>query len=192
LAALNPNNTPRFFWKYRTSNVGIEHTVMVRPADITPTPRIAAEETLRQVLEALGSSFFRNQWRVFEGAVAAAGADFTAALPFIAGLNNFVGSNVTTYNPDREAVEMRFVGRSPETGRKVSFSLYGVRGNLSVGTFRLNGAASGDGLLVRNAVAVLNNSQGAFRCIDGTIPVWYDYVNLQYNSYWERRIRVGG
>jgi hypothetical protein len=192
VAALNPNNTSRIFWKFRTSLIGIEHTVQVRPAGLDPVSRLNAESTMRGVVEALGAAFFRQNWRFFEGSAAAAGGDFTTSLPFIDGLDLFVGSNVSVLTPEREALEMRFVGRSPSTGRKVSFSLYGMRQNLAIGSFRLNGGASGDGLLVRNAVAVLNGSGGAFRCIDGTEPIWYEYVNLQYNSYWERRVRVGG
>lgn len=191
MTSIPPSNTARLFIDYRTSNIGVEHTVLLRPAGSGAAAQEAAQETFYNVLQALGPAFFRAQWRVFALRVAEAGSDFTAAGAILPGLQSFVGTNVTSFPPSREALEMRFIGRSPSTGRRVSFSLYGVRSNLDIGSFRLNGGASGDGLLVRNAVAALNNSSGALRCIDGSVPLWYEYVNFQYNSYWERRVRIG-
>jgi hypothetical protein len=147
---------------------------------------------MRLCLEALTPNFFRTQWRVYEAFASGAGSNIVTPAQFLDNLNGFVGGNVNNYPPEREAIEMRFVGRSTTTGVKVSFSLYGIGSNVPIGQFRLNGGNSGFALGVRNAVNVLNASNGAFRCIDGTIPVWYDYVNLQFNSYWERRIRIGG
>lgn len=191
MAALPSNNTACLFIDYRTQIGGVEHTLMLRPASSSGSDITDTANALLSALNALGQGFFRTNWRVITGRARAAGSDVTAPVPLPAGLTAFAGSNNNTYTADREAVEARFVGRSPTTGRRVSFSIYGIGGNIPINPFRITGAASGNGLLVRNAVAALNASGGALRCIDGSVPQWYEYLNLNYNSYWERRIRTG-
>jgi len=84
-------------------------------------------------------------------------------------------------------VEIRYEGRSV-TGRKVHAGVYGYKEGLN-GAYRIvivPESALEDGLVALQSAA----STGAFVCIDESTPIFKDYVNIQNNSYWERKARV--
>lgn len=88
--------------------------------------------------------------------------------------------------PETEPLECRFEGRSP-TGRRVNWSFYATK--LGVGSDYRIPVFSQTSLA--NAYTVLANAvnANALLAIDGFVPVIYPYVNIQYNSYWERQMR---
>jgi len=192
MAALADNGTARLWIDYVTGSSGIEHTLKVRPADGSQAGYEAAMNTLGVVFGLIGAVNFRQNWRVIRGRVAQQGSDISVVVPLVPALSNFVGTSTQTYSPDREAVQYGFIGRSPTTGRRVSMFLFGLRGTISLSTFRIVGGAAGDPLWVQNVANALNGSENTnIRTIDGSVATWYNYVNIQYNSYWERRIRIG-
>ncbi len=191
MAPLPPNTTTRVFFDYRTGSSGVLHTLILRPQGGSPDDIDGSQEALLAALNALTAANFRSGWQVTAVRVAQQGQDFTAPVPRIPGLVSFQGTDPSAFTPEREALEFRFQGRSNSTGRRVSFSLYGLRAGIPTGTLRYNGGPAGFNLNVRNVVQALNTLNTHTRVIDGSTPLWYDYVNLQYNSYWERRIRVG-
>jgi hypothetical protein len=79
-----------------------------------------------------------------------------------------------------------FQGRS-EGGRKASISIYGSRLTVPA-IFRINYGAVVD---IDAALDYLeNNAQASVPlAIDGEYITWYKYVNLNYNSYYERKAR---
>lgn len=193
MAPLPPNSTNRLFFDYISGNLAtsIRHTVAVRydPADRDVGD---VQEDFLNVLQALGASALREGWRVLGTRVQAAGAEVTLPVTTIVSLAGFVGSATGPYSRSVEAVEATFQGRSPTSGRRVDFSLYTAA--FGVGdAFRYPVASSGFGATIAAALAELETASaaGSFLAIDGSAPSWYDYLNVQYNSYWESRIRRG-
>lgn len=191
MVALPANNTAVLFVDYRTQIGGVEHTLQLRPAGSGGAEFAAAQQVLLDVLTALGPNFFRQNWRILAARGRAAGSDVTAPIPLLPGLQAFTGSSNTAYGADREALEMRFVGRSLSTGTRVAMSLYGIAGGIPVAPFRITASTPTWGGPVVAAVDALNAGSANTLTIDGTAPLWYSYANLNYNSYWERRVRTG-
>ena len=175
MAALPHNNTAIYYFDYTES--GREHTAEMR----------------------------------FDGGVspAAAGAQFTGmlidcltllrAMTLLTVRHQVSGSNVafpvvtgyegTTYGSGAGTVDnapqyMDFVGRS-SGGRRVRLAIFGYKGPIS--TWRLTSAESAP---INTAVARLNAAAGMFLAIDGIKPLWYPYVNVGYNAYWQRKVRA--
>lgn len=191
MARLPANNTVTLFIDYRTQLNGVEHTMQVRPLSGDGGDITAAQQTVLDMLNALGPTFLRTGWRVLSVRGRQANSSVTAPVPILPALQAFAGTNNNSYSDDREAVEMRFVGRSLTTGTRVGLSIFGIAGNIPVGRFRITAATPTWGASVVNAAAALNAGATNARTIDGTIPLWYSYANINYNSYWERRIRTG-
>lgn len=197
MAPLPPNSTARVYFDYDSGSGAnaLNHTVQVRyigPAD----NGVAAQTAFLALLNAIGPGNFNAGWSVNTVRVAPFNQDFSVPVPLIAGLNSFVGTDGTPLASFEEALEHTFQGRSPSTGRRVDLSLYGISflAGQVPGDYRVQEGASGIGLIVRNAVTALTNGVSAnqsFVAIDGTGPVWYGYMNVNFNSYWERRKRLG-
>lgn len=188
---LPANSTNRLFVDYLTGNEtgSQQHTTSVRYNPVTLDVG-DVQEAFLDVLQGIGAALFRTGWRVVGTRVQAAGSDISLPVTTIVSLAGFTGTASPTYTPRLEAVEMTFQGRSSVSGRSVDFSLYTAV--IDVGpNFRY---ASGDVAApwVATALAALRagTTAGAFQAISGDAPIWYDYVNLNYNSYWERRLRT--
>lgn len=193
MARLPTELTARLWFDYVTAPNGREHTFMIRPPAVDGAGRAEAQEAVRLWLVAHGTNWFRTGWRIIRVRYAPAGQAFSLPATLASGLGSFVGANSAAWATSREAVETRYVGRSPSTGRRLALSLYGVKSTLSVEGFRLEAGAAGDGLTIANVVGLMNTSANeVFGAVDGSVGIWYNYVNIQYNSYWERRIRIDG
>lgn len=192
MAPLPATNTARIWFDYQTADTGREHTAQFRIPDISPGTLAAAQASFAAVLTALGASNLRETWRVLRCRYAGVGSTIELPLVLASFFDTFTGTAVGAYPVDREAVELRFPGRSPTSGRKVSFALYGLRANLSLNNFRYESSASGFGAYVAAVVGELNGAGNNFTTIDGTSPLWYPYATVNYNSYWEAEIRRSG
>jgi hypothetical protein len=101
-------------------------------------------------------------------------------------------SGASTYGTDPMPTllaprETRWVGRT-QNGRRVSFSVYGCK-YTSPDTFRI----VSDGANLPNLGVVLINDasdDGAFVAIDGFRPTMKNYVDVNFNSYWEAEART--
>lgn len=195
MAALPSNNTDRVFFDYVTGNLATsrEHTCAVRFSLADNTVE-AVQGIFLDLLGALGASNFRNGWRVLRTRVQYATTNVSLPYALEGTLGAFVGTGGSpTYNARYETVEDTFQGRSSSSGRRVDFSLYRAMDD-SESTFRVEAGLSGFGIVVGQAVATLNSyaPNGVFITIDGTAnTIWYPYMNRNYNSYWERRSRLG-
>jgi len=115
------------------------------------------------------------------------GGDITIPVEVVSQLSSFVGTSTASWPVSNEALEWRWVGRDYMNGRRVSLSLYGLR--LPVpDNYRLPvGGASP--AWVGNSVTALNSFTDTFISIGSNPATWYSYVNAQFNSYWEDRLR---
>ena len=192
MTALPQNNTNRLFIDYvtGTSATSVEHTMAVRMLNgVTVTQ---AQNAVAGFLISLGEGNLRQGWRVLRVRYQAAGTAFSVPQVIEDELFGILGTYSGDYSPRFEAVEDTFQGRSFSTGRRVDLSIYRAASD-AVSNFRVNAGEAGFPAAVGAASAFLNSAvaaPGAFVCIDGTQPVWYTYLNMNYNSYWERRIRT--
>lgn len=189
VAALPENATNRLFLDYVTSTVdGLEHTMYVRynGSDRTGT---AAQTLLKDFLNAIAPSALRLNWKPLRVRTQMAGEAFSFPQTMLPALGSILGSNSSTFNRDRQADYVSFVGRSPTTGRKVLLSLYGLAAAIP-GTLRTVGSSGGTNF-VSLACNVLNAGSSPAVAIDGTTAVWYYYANHGKNAYWQKRLRIG-
>lgn len=188
MAPLPPNSTARVFFDYVTGNAvtSVEHTVGFRVASsLSDDGKQLAVSTF---LNSIGAGTLVIGWRIIRARVQAAGSNFSQPIPLIAGLASLVGTfNSSAFGADREAIEWTWQGRSYSTGRRVDISLYGLAQALPV-NFRLPVGGSSPAW-VGNTVTQLNGAATEILAIDGAEATWYNYVNANYNSYWERRLR---
>lgn len=191
MAPLPQNSTDRLFVDYITGETAtaLEHTLQVRMSGGQANVVVVQGRVLA-VLNALTPIAFRLGWRVLRCRFQAQGTDFSIPVSVVPGLAAFLGSGGGDYQPRMEAVEDTFQGRSNVTGRRVDLSLYRAVTD-AFSNFRVPNGPTGFPAAVGNAVANLNSSagDGAFLAIDGNPPTWYQYLNQNYNSYWERRLR---
>lgn len=192
MAPLPANSTGRIFFDYVTGvqTTSKEHTVMWRfdPANQT---QLQAQGAFLQFLTLMTAGNFRQGWKVIRVRVAQPYSDFSFPVAVDGSLAGFVGTNVSAYPQNREAEEWTWQGRSPTTGKRVDFSVYGIS-SAAPANFRYP-VGAGSPAWVGQTVDLLNSfaSTSAPLVIDGTRPIWYQYVNEQANSYWEGQIRRG-
>lgn len=190
MAPLPPNTTGRIFFDYATAaTAGVEHTVAWR-VPLGEFSSTVVQDNFLAFLQAVGAGNLRVGWRVLRARYQEAGSDFSTPLGLTPGLAAFVGTSAVSFPANREAEEWTWQGRSPGTGRRVDFSLYGITTNPPA-NFRYP-AGAGSPAWVGATVTALNNSSALGRptTIDGSFPIWYQYVNFNANSYWERRLRT--
>lgn len=191
MAPLPQNNTQRVFYDYVVSDeatVGTEHTFQVRGALGLSIGEI--HQAVDEFLNAITPARFFTGWRIIRARhMEAAGvASFPTVLP--PGLATFIGTGADPAFTRDLAVEATFQGRSFTTGRRVDVSLYGIPTLANTGAFRIE-ADNTFAQWVTDAVSALNNAGGAFCTIDGSSALYYPYVNWNFNSYWETRLRRG-
>lgn len=188
------NATHRVYFDYTTGSapgVSKEHTVMFRVIAAETTPGAAiqdAQAAMQGVLTVLGQPLFRNGWRIIRGRISAAGSDFSLPFDLDPPLANFQGSSTGTWPASNEAIQYNWVGRSFTTGKRARFGLYGLAFAAVDTNFRILPA---ENAAVATGVPNVLNGQPTLVAMDNTLVSWYPYCNVQYNSYWERRIRRG-
>lgn len=192
MAPLPANNTSRWFFDYVTGSASysLEHTIGLRFNQTLPGSGDQAPQTrFLAILNAFGTVAFRTGWRVIRVRYQGQGTSFSLPVSALAGLAAFVGTGATAgAGSVTECQEATFQGRSFTTGRKVDFSLFGLVVGVPEG-FRYTGT---NPAYLPNVVAQLNNfSEAPIVTVDGTTAQWYPYMNMNFNSYWERRQRVG-
>lgn len=190
LPPLPANNTNRLFVDYFTGGdgVGVEHTLSVRYIGNAAAWGTAQLEVLA-LLSAIGEERFWNGWVPLRARYQEANTVITLPCELYAELAAFTGTGGAIVRR-MDPYEARFVGRSPSTGRRVSLSVYGINFTQPDDNYRVNAGDSGASY-VAAAVAALNGATTVFAAVDGTRATWYSYMNVQFNSYWEKRARLG-
>lgn len=191
MAPLLPNSTARMFYDYITADSaagGVEHTLMVRFVG-TEAQYPDVHQEVTDLFTAIGAARFQSGWKFLRARVSAVDSNISLPTVLPPGLATFVGN--AGDNPRYfEAVEATFQGRSPTTGRRVDISLYGMAG-ISTNDFYRVQVGNANYAWLGPAVAALNAATIGFRAIGGSEASWYPYLNLNFNSYWERRLRAG-
>lgn len=178
---LPANNTGRVFLDY-TDGLN-QHSMSIRWA--APSTAVDALGDLFDWL-ALIQGQMPNTWRVRGARFALQGSDLTLPLPLTPAQASFAGNSGIDLNPQDAPREYRWVGRSASSGRRVSLSVYG----LISGTPADYRFTQGEHPLAAPAVFDdLNAFVNSFLAIDGSAATWSRYINVQYNSYWEREAR---
>ena len=190
MSPLATNLTRRVYFDYLTSSTALvaqNHTVMWRTAFDTPDPgAVNAQTKFLAFLNQYGAAGFWVGWQVTGVRVSEGNQTFSVPVALTSGLDAFVGTGSTaTAIVSSAAIEAVFVGRSPITGRRSRFSIYG-RAFASIGDFR--DSAAGPTL---GAVAELNDETPIILvALDNTRSTWSQYNNFNYNSYWESELRT--
>jgi hypothetical protein len=190
MAPLATNLSRRTYFDYVTSSTALvaqNHTAMWRTAFDTADPGAVNTQTkFLAFLNQYGTSGFWAGWQITGVRVSEGNQTFSVPVPLTAGLGAFVGTSSTAAAiVSSAAIEAVFVGRSPLTGRRSRFSIYG-RAFINVGDFR--DSASGPTL---GAVAELNDETPILLvALDNTRATWSQYNNYNYNSYWESALRT--
>ena len=187
MAALPSNNTERWFLDYVTGShaTATEHTMMIR----TPTNTSAADVSAKffAMLSGVTAANLWIGWRAIRLRWSAIGSNFSTPVTMSTALAGFTGTGaISGYATASEAIEVTAQGRSPSTGRRVDISLYGYRLIGLPTDFRLLSTVA----WVNSYTAALNAGTPPLKTVDATDALWYPYVNLNFNSYWERRLRV--
>lgn len=190
MAPLATNLTRRIYFDYVSSTTAVvaqEHTVMWRHAfDAVDAGALAIQQKFLDFLTLFTAAGFYSGWKVTGVRVSEGNQTFSVPVVMLAGLAAFVGTgSVASAIASSAAIEVVFVGRSPLTGRRTRFSIYGRTYN-TITDFRDSAAAA-----TLNAVALLNAATAPrLVALDNTVAVWNQYANLNYNSYWEGELRV--
>lgn len=188
LAPVADNNTDCWYLDYYTGHAttGVEHTWRMR---LPPTAGVdGASGVFYHLLNAIGAANFWTGWKPLRMRYRASGSNFTVPAGMGASLSAFVGTGaMTNYTSSFEAVEHTVQGRSPSTGRRVDYSLYGIKLGGMPGAFRYLSSA---GAPYTNWIAAHATLPTLVLTRDGSSATFYPYVNLNFNSYWETRIRT--
>lgn len=193
MAQTAENLTHRVYFDYVTgieAGVSKQHTVMWRALESLPILDAVQgiQERFSDLLLAMENSTFRAGWGVTGVRYSVAGSTLSLPIDMITPLTTFIGQDSRTgWNPSTEAIQYRFEGRSPNTGIRGSFSLYGLYYVTVDSAFRLYPSEMD---VLSDVLLVLTDPAGV-RVVgrDNTILDWKRYVNVNYNSYWERNIR---
>lgn len=175
MAPLPPNSTGRYFCDYQLN--AHEHTAMVRANAIVSPATMGVQ--LDQLFTALTSmlpviTVTRLRWSP---------SGSTVSTPVLSGIEgNSYGFGTITQEAEPRFLD--FVGRSPG-GRRCRMAVFGYAGPLS--DYRLTSAENTD---VALALTTLQGGANSWLAIDGTKPVWYPYVDVGYNAYWQRKLRA--
>lgn len=176
MAPLPPSSTKRYFLDYTVGTV--QHTVMVRVANNITDAEVI--EDLDDFLNAVVS--FLYEIVIVGLRVALDGSNVT---------NPVTWTGDATYgNGEADAAgPLRFFsfhGRSDD-GRRTNLTMFGSK--IADDTnFRITPAESET---VGTVVALLNGAGNNWITISDAPPVWKSYMNVGYNAYWQRHIRVG-
>lgn len=185
MAPLASNLTDRWFMDYVTGNAStsVEHTMQLRLGSNAGID--GASAAFLAILQGFGASRLWTGWRVIRLRYQAAGTNFSIPVTPGTTLAAFTGSaSVAGRNEASEAIEVTAQARSVSTGRRVDLSLYGYAAQY-LGAFR---ATPPDPAVV-GMIGALNGLVNPALAADGSQVVWYNYLNFNYNSYWERRKR---
>lgn len=189
MVALPVDTTARLFVDYTTgASQGVSHTLQLRYVGSDRTGA-AAQARIAAVLNALGGATFRQGWKVQAVRTALAGETFTLPQAPVSALDNFIGTSAAAYSRWTEARELTYVGRAVDSPRRVRLSFFGLSPGLAtMNAFRyVLGTGNGTYDASINALRAANDPSVT---IDGRPVSWYPYINMNFNSYWERRLRV--
>lgn len=178
MAPLPQNNTARVIYEYSWPHG--DGQFQVRYEENTGSVG-AVDSYVLGFLSALDPLLSAN-WTITGQRFQRAGSSISLPVPPI----SFTSTAGDTADEAKRPLELSFQGRS-EGGRKASLSIYGTRITVPA-IYRILYGVLADVDAVLDYLQ--NNGQPSVpRAIDGEYITWYRYVNLNYNSYYERQAR---
>jgi len=176
MAPLPPDSTKRLYLDYTDSQN--EHTLMVRVSQSSDAA--AAMVVLHDFLTALDPDLFT--FTILGARFSDVGDNISLPISW----TGDAAYGADTMNLNRRPLEIRFLGRSTG-GRRVSYSIYGSKYTLP-DNFRFPNDFDAD---LSAAMLVLQEAWDSqvLVAIDGLEVIPYDYVSVNYNSYWEQASR---
>lgn len=190
MASLPPSSTARVWVDYKTSPVlGVEHTVQMRYSG-GDRAAVAPQVRLLDILTALGAANFNSGWKVLRVRSALAGEEFSQVVEPVAGLISFTGTSGAGITNQTNSYQWGFAGRGINGPRRVSLSLFGLISTQFSTALRWVIGAGGTPVVFNNAYNALVAANSPLVAIDGSPVQWYNYINCNTNSYWERRLRI--
>jgi hypothetical protein len=190
MSRLPIDSTARLWIDYiDSSTLATEHTVQFR---YSGSDRNAVNEQayVLTLLNAITAASFVAGWRAIRARSALGNEQFSQPIALSAGLAAFVGTNAGAYTGSNRPRQISFQGRAPTSPRRVAISLFGITPNYATPANWRWATGGTSPAWVAVAVAALNNASCPFVTIDALKPVWYSYVNIAMNGYWERRSRL--
>lgn len=175
MAPLPANNTKRYWYDYEVG--GITHTLMARATD--PTTFTAVDTAVGNLMTACNA--FCNRRTITAARFSAAGS--VVSNPFASSLVGVVyGTTAATVGQAAAAISV--VGTAP-TGRKFRVYVFGAFSD-EAQTYRWYATESASVSSVLNAISPVD---GVFVTIDGQNPILKNYLNVDSNEYWVKRVR---
>jgi len=176
MAPVNPNNTQRWWFEYFD---GVNnHELMLRgDTDATTGDMISVFSDFITALDPV-----LHEITVIGGRYADQGSNISNPFTYDGAPTSGTGELSEALAPR----EISYEGRSND-GRIVSYSMFGLLGTTS-GNFRY-AAGENAALDAARAVLVAAANAGVLVTISGGKPIFKTYINLNYNSYWERQAR---
>jgi len=177
MAPLPANNTARLFLDY---NDGLnDHTLMWRFNE-SFSSLSACKDALSAFLTALSPKLYL--WTVTGARASEQGSSVSLPTTWTGDATYGTGTLPANQAPR----ELRWQGRS-NTGRRVSFSVYGC--NLTTPDdfiIRIDDNPDFDATI---AQLILAADVSAWVAIDNNVPLVYQFIDVNYNSYWETQAR---
>lgn len=185
MADYAPNYTARYRIRYRT--LGQVHTAQFRLSRANANPAVAGAAAFSDVLTALGPTLFAD-WQIIGADVAQEDSDvFLPSTP----LPTHTGLSVATGDESFRPLFCSFVGRST-SGQRAAIFFYGYTNSPhsadnTANDFRVTSTESS---IVDDVVNMLNLAHGGALVANDNNPiVWYPYMNVGVNAYYQRRAR---
>ena len=176
MTPLPANNTARFYFDYSVSGIG--HTLIMRVEDSATA--VEASAAWDQLIGNVGDGFFASELTGMR--YQAKNLDFSIPAIFSGTETSWGSSDGGDVNTPAFA---GMAGRGGD-GRKVTWHLFGYKQIPSVGDYRFNVAGVSGW---EDQYNDLQASEGVWLTVGGTQPTWHAYVNVGYNSYWQRKER---
>jgi hypothetical protein len=175
MAPLNPNSTDRAWLKY--TSMGTEHELMFRQPDATPQADIIANAV--GIANALKSFMWTG-----DSFIGLRHADGGSNLSFPLAWTAIAGTNDTTPVTDDEAKFVAVAGRSLG-GRRSRMTFFTPYPSDALG-YRTPAPGSFAPGALWTAVQGMEPPNVA---VDEQEVIWNSYINIGYNSYWQRQLR---
>lgn len=176
MTPLPPNSTDRYLFKYEVS--GVEHKLIIRTAPGTLASDVS--DLISAVLADVGDGFWASS---------AVGMDFIAEGSNIS-IPSVYSGLVTTWGSGAAGdggtpAFAGWAGRGLD-GRKMTGHLFGFKSIGSIGDYRFTTASSAPWA---EAFAEIAAAEDIFLTVGGSKAVLHPYVNIGFNSYWQRQMR---
>lgn len=175
MAPFADNATVRWYLDYQFS--GGQHTACFRSSDLGPDSPVP--DMIRTLITHLRPKL-ASSWTSLRLRRSAVGSNLSFPVPFAP----IVGGSAVDVTSMEQARFGSFTGRGA-TGRRVRITFFGLHIN-GEPDFRVDTAPDPE---FTAAINYLRSGTPVFCTVDGTIPVWNDYMNTGYNAYFQRKFR---